>query len=130
MPLHGVKKVRNNLKKQIRQIEDQVTARILFQIGIEAGGWAAMLTPIDTGTLVNSMFLNLENRAFGTSLQFGYTARYALWVHEASGKMKGQKRRRGSGDYWDPNAEPEFLKKAFEQNMDAIWRIILRGYKV
>ncbi|MDS1650674.1 hypothetical protein [Escherichia coli] len=130
MPLIGVKQVRDNLKKEIRRIDDQVTARVLYQIGVMASGWAALITPIDTSNLVNSMFAHLDNRASGIALQVGYTARYALWVHESSGKMKGQKRKDGKGEYWDPNAEPEFLKKAFEQNMDAIWRIVVRGYKV
>lgn len=130
MPLSGLKAVRDNLRKELQKIEDRVTARVLFQIGVEASAWAVLITPIDTGTLVNSMFAHLDTRSSGIALQVGYTARYAKWVHESAGKMKGQKRKGGAGDYWDPNAEPEFLKKAFEQNMDAIWQIVVRGYRV
>ena len=37
----------------------------------------------------------------------------------------------GKGKYWDPNAEPEFLRKAFEDpnNADDIYKEIVEGYK-
>lgn len=43
----------------------------------------------------------------------GYTAAYALWVHEAPMKLKGQPRRRPhKGRYWDPQgrAQGKFLE--------------------
>lgn len=130
MPIKGVERVRKALRQKMKNIEDKTTASVLYQIGIEAAGWAALLTPIDSSNLVNSMYSSMKNTPYGATLILGYTARYAKWVHDSSGKLAGQKRANGNGKYWEPNAEPEFLKKAFEQNMDAIWRIIERGYRI
>lgn len=53
------------------------------------------------------------------SVAVGYRGcNYALWVHEASGKLKGQPRKGNhpdgtprKGNYWDPNGIPKFLEK-------------------
>ena len=55
----------------------------------------------------------------------GYTANYALWVHEAPGVLKGKPRgaKKGSkrgkyrGRFWDPQnrAQPKFLEQPFRE---------------
>lgn len=42
-------------------------------------------------------------RDVNVSVAVGYTASYALWVHEARGMvLKGRPRPHGRGSYWDP----------------------------
>ena len=64
----------------------------------------------------------------------GYSANYAAYVHDMPGKLKGQPRSHfgktregtefgggtGKGNYWDPHGEPQFLKKGFDEERDAI----------
>ena len=77
----------------------------------------------------------------------GYSANYAAYVHKASGKLKGQPRAHfgvtsnrsefgpqkpkefgggtGTGNYWDPHGEPQFLTKGANDerdNVDAVMR--------
>ncbi|WP_193115073.1 hypothetical protein [Escherichia coli] len=145
MPIKGVKRVRERLKHELKEITDKKTHEVLWRVGMLAGGFAANMTPVDTGFLINSQFQYIGNTAEGMQLRLGYTARYAEWVHNMPGKLKGQSREHfgktsegvefgggtGKGKYWDPNAEPEFLRKAFEDpnNADDIYKEIVEGYK-
>ena len=145
MPIKGVERVRERLKQELKEITDKKTHEVLWRVGMLAGGFAANMTPVDTGFLINSQFQYIGNTAEGMQLRLGYTARYAEWVHNMPGKLKGQPREHfgktregagfgggtGKGNYWDPNAEPEFLRKAFEDpnNADDIYKEIVEGYK-
>ncbi|MGO0457362.1 hypothetical protein ACTMLI_16200 [Escherichia coli] len=146
MPIKGVKRVRERLKQELKEITDKKTYEVLWRVGMLAGGFAANMTPVDTGFLINSQFQYIGSTAEGMQLRLGYTARYAEWVHNMLGKLKGQPREHfgktsegvefgggtGKGKYWDPNAEPEFLRKAFEDpnNADDIYKEIIEGYKI
>ncbi|HCX7338474.1 TPA: hypothetical protein OZ525_001332 [Escherichia coli] len=145
MPIKGVKRVRERLKQELKEITDKKTHEVLWRVGMLAGGFAANMTPVDTGFLINSQFQYIGNTAEGMQLRLGYTARYAEWVHNMPGELKGQPREHfgktsegvefgggtGKGKYWDPNAEPEFLRTAFEDpnNADDIYKEIVEGYK-
>jgi len=62
------------------------------------------------------------------SVIVGYTARYALWVHEAPMKLKGLPRKRPhKGFYWDPQgrAQNKYLEQPFRDNIEEIKRLIL-----
>ncbi len=69
----------------------------------------------------------------------GYTASYALYVHESPGTLKGQPRgaKKGSkkgtyrGHYWDPQgrAIPKFLEKPFREKQAELIDIIFRTTK-
>jgi hypothetical protein len=77
---------------------------------------ASVLTPIDTSTLLNSQYRKVEadgSRIVGT---VGYTAEYALPVHDPDNK---QTFRRAS-------AEKEFLKRGFE-NAEPNIRAVIKG---
>ncbi|EPE4655901.1 hypothetical protein ACSI98_000875 [Escherichia coli] len=144
MPIKGVKRVRERLKQELKEITDKKTHEVLWRVGMLAGGFAANMTPVDTGFLINSQFQYIGNTAEGMQLRLGYTARYAEWVHNMPGTLKGQPRENfgrtsdgvefgggtGNGDYWDPNAEPEFLSKGIDENLGAITREIERGYQI
>jgi hypothetical protein len=77
---------------------------------------ASVLTPIDTSALLNSQYRKVEvdgSRIVGT---VGYTAEYALPVHDPDNK---QTFRRAS-------AEKEFLKRGFE-NAEPNIRAVIKG---
>lgn len=81
---------------------------------------SATLTPIDTSTLINSQFDTVEVNGTRITGRVGYSAKYALYVHNASGKLAGKPRSNGNGTYWSPGAEPQFLTKGAQRTKDLV----------
>jgi len=58
-----------------------------FERGMKKGGLylqrrSQKLVPIDTGTLRNSAYTRATGKGFGVVVHVGYTANYAIFVHE------------------------------------------------
>lgn len=81
---------------------------------------SATMTPIDTSTLINSQFDVVEVNGNKITGKVGYSAKYALYVHNASGKLKGTPRENGNGNYWDMHGEPQFLTKAVKKTKSLV----------
>lgn len=106
-------RITNNLPRFVDDVQRRGT-RGMLQALILGASEAVATTPRDTSTLINSQFRTVEvdgTKIVGT---VGYTAEYALAVHEAKGTLKGQPRANGNGNYWDPSGEPHFLRDGFE----------------
>lgn len=121
----GIDEVNSRMQDLIDRLSRRAeTAATRIAMAIEA--YSMALTPVDTGTMINSIGRQIQplgDRVTGTVY---YGAQYAKWVHEMPGKLKGQPRAdfgttragvafgggTGVGNYWDPNAEPQFLLKA------------------
>ena len=133
MPAKGVSKVRRNIGRILEGISGPQAERAVTEALIIGGGMAATMTPVDTSLLINSQFREVKKAGTKIKGRMGYTAAYAAAVHDASGKLDGQPRdpNDGSrGNFWDPDAEPEFLTKGFEMTKDDIDRVVLRSMKV
>lgn len=88
------------------------------------------MVPVEFGPLRASAY----TRPFGfLAVEVGYTAAYALWVHEAVAmKLRGQPRRQRPGgpppigNYWDPSphARAKFLEIPFRALRPQLVRII------
>lgn len=137
MPVKGLKEVRKNLSKAFQDISGPRAEKTLTEVLITAAGFAATMTPIDTSNLINSQYRKIT--AYGTRVvgAIGYTAAYAAAVHDAKGTLKGTSTPRSKsdpsrGNFWDPDGEPEFLRKAFEDSdaRAAIDAVIKRGMKI
>ncbi|WP_205854888.1 hypothetical protein [Piscinibacter defluvii] len=130
--LMGRTRVVNNLSaftdKVQRRAARNLTAALVV-IGSEAAGRA----PQDTSTLINSQFRNVRRDGDRIVGAIGFTADYALPVHEAEGKLKGQPRPKENGKdhgvYWGPHGEPEFLRKGAEAAAPEVRRILVEGMK-
>ena len=94
--------------------------------------------PVDTGNLKASAFTRYSNDGKIQRVQVGYTAAYALYVHEAvdmklAGKSRGAKKRGKGyrGHYWDPQgrAKAKFLEGPFRRLAEQIRAVILREAK-
>ena len=133
MPVKGLKEVREKLRKELANISGPLPERTLLEVLIVASGFAATMTPIDTGNLIGSQFRRVETSGTKVKGTLAYTAAYAAAVHDKPGTLKdatGKKAMRDPkepkrGKFWDPDAEPEFLRKAFEDsdaraNIDAV----------
>lgn len=136
MALKGIERVRRNYKRTIERIAGEVTHRAVYEILSQGGAAAAGLTPVDTSDLINSQYAPQISQQQGkTSGHIGYTAGYAAAVHDAPGKLRGLPRapkNRGRGNYWDPKAlaEPEFLKKGFDEIGPDIPAILKKHYRI
>jgi hypothetical protein len=108
-------RITNNLGQFVQRIDDKAQ-RGMTQALILGASEAAALTPIDTSTLINSQFRQVVRESRGIVGRVGYTAAYALPVHDPENQ---QNFRRAS-------AEKEFLKKGFERAEPNI-RKALRG---
>ncbi|HEJ6092042.1 TPA: hypothetical protein SL805_005708 [Pseudomonas aeruginosa] len=134
MAIQGIDRVRRNLRVAVENIAGGVSERAVYEVLSQGAAMAQTMTPIDTPTLVNSQTApQIAVGSNGVEGSVGYTAAYAAAVHEAPGTLAGQPRDENDpsrGDYWDPNAEPEFLTKGFDQIIPAIPAILRRTYRV
>lgn len=116
------------------QIVDEITAvkvvRALKSATYIIRTESATITPIETSTLINSQFDTIEVNGTRVTGKVGYSANYALYVHNASGKLKGQPRPSGKGVHWGPNAEPKFLTKAAEKTRSLVDSTIKKEMKI
>lgn len=133
MAVKGVSKVNKNIRNKINQINNIISPRTMQQVMITGMASVARITPIDTSNLINSQYRELIPTPKGWNGKVGYTANYAAYVNNAKGTLKGKKRtgEKSKGNYWDPNAEPNFINKGFERDgKEAIEKVIRDGYKI
>jgi len=82
--------------------------------------------------MVNSQYHSVDSEAGRIVGTFGYTAEYALAVHESVGVYYGWNvpRPSGKGVYWGPSGEPEFMKTGFENAQPMIRATLIGAIKV
>ncbi|MBX6965996.1 hypothetical protein EX253_09440 [Alcaligenes faecalis] len=133
MAVRGIKQVKNNMRKLQAEIQGRRTEAAVYAVLSQGGAAAATMTPVDTGTLINSHFVDIKADGNKVTGRNGYSAEYAAAVHSAPGVLKGQDRpdREGKsqGQYWDPNGEPHFLTAGFDQIAADVPRILRNAYR-
>jgi len=124
--IKGTQQVLNNLKKADARIGANVE-RALKIAGLRIQRESQGLVPVDLGNLKNSAFTRATGSGYKTEVQVGYTAFYALFVHEAVGmKLKGVPRASGRGSHWDPQgkAQAKFLEEPIRRMAPQLLREI------
>jgi len=131
--------VLNNIEGAQRAIAKGVS-KGLRRAGLILQRQAQLLVPVDYGVLKASAFTRAAGTGLTTQVNVGFTAAYALFVHENRAifppgmRLKGQPRgsveqstgvgrdastgrfrSSGRGRYWDPQgqAQPKFLEEPF-----------------
>lgn len=145
MPVKGIKQVKRNFRVKVEEISGQRTNAAVYAVLSQGAAISDTMTPVDTSNLLNSRYApQIERQGDKTTGKVGYTAEYAAAVHNAPGKLKGQPRAHfgrtregvefgggtGNGNYWDPNAEPRFIEKGFEEIKPQVPAILKKVYKV
>lgn len=120
----------NRMPQFVTAVE-QRAARGITAALVRGGSELPALVPVDTSTLLNSHYRDVSKEGSRIVGRVGFTAEYALAVHEAEGKLKGQPRppRDGvpRGNYWGPHdGQPRYLALAFERASADI-KAILKG---
>jgi len=105
-------------------------------LGLKKGGLhiqraSQQQVPVEFGPLKASAFTRSTGTGFQTQVTVGYTAFYALFVHEAKGTWKGLQRLPNpphKGRYWDPQgkAHPKFLEIPVREEKDNVTAIVRR----
>ncbi|MFS7191040.1 HK97 gp10 family phage protein [Serratia proteamaculans] len=128
--IKGIKAAQRRLDAVVEDVRTRKAVRAIKSAMFIIGAESALMTPMDTGTLVNSQFQ--ETMINGTRItgRLGYSANYAVYVHNASGIMKGLPRPNNRGNYWDPSGEPKFLTKAAERTRRQVDDIIRKEMKL
>ncbi len=116
--IKGVQEVIRKLKENHEKIGKGIE-RGLLKAALRLQRESAKLVPVDTGNLKTSIFTRkVKGEGYTTVMRVGYTANYALYVHElVEMKLQGQLRpaREGKyrGHYWDPQgrAQAKFLEE-------------------
>ena len=130
----GIDKVNRNIKTITRRLGGPMTEKFITEFIIVVAGYSASMTPIATGTLINSQFRRIYATPLGKAGEVGYGAAYAAAVHDAPGALLGTDTDRYPkrlGKVWGPNAEPEFLTKALQMAIDNDLQTLLkRHYKL
>ncbi len=134
--LKGLEEVNRNLKKRLEQIGGPMTEDFVTAVVLQIRARSAALTPVMTSNLINSAFHRVYATPMGYAGEMGYGAKYAVFVHEAPGTLMGTNTPRIKseprwGNVWDPNGEPEFLKKGLEEVIAKdLSSIIASEYKI
>lgn len=144
--VRGIQASKQGLDALVNDIQGRRAPRAVQSASIIIGSEAAVLTPIDTSTLINSQFRELMVNGTMVTGRVGYSADYAVYVHNAPGKLKGKPREHfgrtanhsefgpkqskefgggtRTGNYWDPHAEPHFLTKGAANAKDAVIAVV------
>lgn len=112
--VQGIRQAQQNLDRLIGDIQGRKVVRALQSALIIGSSQAALYTPIDTSTLINSQYRELEVSGTRITGRVGYSANYAVFVHDPN---VPQTFRRAT-------AQKEFLTKGFEDTRDLIDRTI------
>lgn len=128
--------------RKFQQKVEMDKRRGLTKIGLFVKGAAQKNVPVDTGNLRSSAFSKLSSSM--KEVVIGFTAKYAIWVHEnLEQKLKGQPRAdfgttkdgvsfgggTGKGSYWDSGG-PKFLERAINDNEATIEKILVNEVRV
>ncbi|MBW5843421.1 HK97 gp10 family phage protein [Yersinia kristensenii] len=142
----GIYAAQKEMEKMLNDVTGRKAVRAVTSALLIIGAESAVMVPMDTGTLVNSQFRDVKVSGTRVIGKVGYSAEYALSVHNAPGKLKGKPRAHfgktgnhsdlgpmqpkdfggGSltGNYWDPRGEPKFLDKAVDRTKELVAKTI------
>ncbi|ELY2861537.1 HK97 gp10 family phage protein [Cronobacter sakazakii] len=112
--VRGIAQAKANLEALINDVQGRKVVRAVQSALLIGGAQAALYTPIDTSTLLNSQFREIDANGTKVTGRVGYSANYAVYVHDPN---VPQTFRRAT-------ARKEFLTKGFEDTRDQIDRVI------
>ena len=114
MKIKGERQAQQNLNRIIDDIQGRKAVRAMQSALIIGSSQAALYTPIDTSTLINSQYREITANGTRLTGRVGYSANYAVFVHDPN---VPQVFRRST-------AQKEFLTKGFEDTRELIDRTI------
>ena len=135
----GIRAAKANLDRLIGDIQGRKAVRALTKALIIISIRSAIEVPRETSTLLNSQFREIGVKGSRIIGIVGYTANYALAVHEAPGKYLGTntprptKRGESSGArgvIWGPGGKPKFLEEPARNSQSEVEAAIREEMKL
>ena len=112
--VRGIREAKANLNRIIQGVRGRKVVRALQSAMIIGSSQAALYTPIDTSTLLNSQYREINTSGTLVTGRVGYSANYAVYVHDPD---VPQVFRRST-------AQKEFLTKGFEDTRSQIDAVV------
>jgi len=128
----GVKAIIGNIRRNERKLAAGAERGVKLA-GLRLLRESQMRVPVDSGNLKASGFMRSKGTGFRTEANIGYTANYAIFVHEnVEMKLKGQPRPGGRGRYWDPQGkgQAKFLEEPARTLAPVLRKIIRDSARV
>lgn len=110
----GIQEAKASLDRLIGDIRGRKVVRAIQSALLIGGSQAALYTPIDTSTLLNSQYREISINGTRVTGRVGYSANYAVYVHDP--KVPQTFRR--------ATAQKEFLTKGFGDTKAQIDRAV------
>lgn len=132
--IEGVKEILDNLRKEDQKLAQRMEGALKLA-GLTLQRESQSLVPVHFGNLKASAFTRAEGSGYDTEVSVGYTASYAIFVHEAVGMVLAGQPRRGKGAkgrYWDPQgkAQAKFLEEPSRRLAPELRKIIQEAAKI
>jgi len=135
--VNGMDIVLSNLNRKIREIQGLsmrglIEASILIRRDMDE---TPPLIPVDTGNLRASWTFETFHSSKGPTILMGFTANYALFVHEMLenrfGSTFGAGSISGKEINWSrPGSGPKFFESALKRNVDKILETIKNNVRI
>lgn len=124
----GFDQVMHNLETELTKVRGKSRDGLL-EAGLQIEAVSNRRVPREHGNLAASSYARFTPEDPNT-VEVGYGAGYAPFVHEATEeKLRGKPRPSGLGTYWNPG-ESKFLESAIEDNLFGIVEIVRRRAKL
>ncbi|WP_038910939.1 hypothetical protein [Dickeya dadantii] len=108
--VRGIAQSKRGLERIINDIQGRKAVRAIQSAMLIGAAQAALYTPIDTSTLLNSQYRELNVRGTRLTGRVGYSANYAVYVHDPDVPQAFRR----------TTAEKEFLTKGFADTWEQI----------
>ncbi len=120
--LQGMDRVMRNLQIELDKIKIGSAAGLVEAVEFIHADTEKTppVTPVDTGNLRSSWSTRFFRRSKQSVIIFGYSANYALYVHEMIGPINWSR----------PNSGSKWLQYAIQRNVDRIFYIIAGNTKI
>ncbi|MFP1879789.1 HK97 gp10 family phage protein [Lonsdalea quercina] len=119
LKVRGLKETQKSINDLLNDTASKKAIAAMYKGLNIAALQAAIYTPIDTSTLINSQFREVGFKGSRIVGRIGYSANYAVYVNDPN---VPQNFRRST-------AQKEFLRKGFEDSKDQVIEAIKEGMK-
>lgn len=113
MPVKGAKAVKQNMKRIFKDISEKKAPQFVNAVLSIGENHSKELAPVEFSLLVNSIIKNINVSGKTTTGSLSYNTKYAAALEfRIDWKPRPPSNKRGPA--WNPQAEPHYLKKGFE----------------
>ncbi|MCC8378629.1 HK97 gp10 family phage protein [Xenorhabdus sp. PB30.3] len=116
----GIREAQSRLNALIGDIRGRKVVRAVYKALYIGSTQAALYTPIDTATLINSQFRDVRFEGTRLTGRVGYSANYAVYVHDPAVKQ----------DFRRATAKKAFLKLGFDEMRKEIDNAVAQELKL